>query len=106
MKRKIFVFSITLAAVFLFGEYYINNNVLFADGKPDAKECPYLKGKAENSCPNLKEKSDDSYSSCPYLRNENKSKSDDTESGTNSCPYLKYYGKSNKTYQTIKNTSI
>lgn len=106
MKRKIFVFSITLAAFLLFGEYFFYNNVLLADGKPNAKDCPYLKGKAENSCPNLKEKSDDSYSSCPYLRKENKSKSDDTETRTNSCPYLKYHGKSNKTYQTIKNTSI
>lgn len=106
MKRKIFVFSITLAAFLLFGEYFVYNNVLLADGKPDAKECPYLKGKAENSYQNLNEKSDDSNSNCPYLRNGNKSKSEDTETRTNSCPYLKYDGKSNKTYQTIKNTSI
>lgn len=106
MKRKIFVFSITLVAFFLFGEYYVYNNVLFADSKPDVKECPYLNGRTENSCPNLKEKSDDSRSSCPYLRNENKSESEDTENRTNSCPYLKNHGKSNKIYQTIKNTSI
>jgi hypothetical protein len=105
MKKKIFVLIAVIAIIFLFGGYYLQYNVLIADEKPDKKECPFLQGNSNNSCPYLNEKSGHSNSQCPYLNDEMKCPSSGKEFRSDTCPYLKQNGSVKKNYNTTKNTS-
>jgi hypothetical protein len=78
--------------------------VFQVDEKPEKIECPYLMGNADNACPYLNKKTDESSSVCPYLEGKMKNPKNNEES-TGECPYLNQNGDVKKIYKTIKNIS-